>query len=239
MGGRGFDITVRRAVLRKGESNIDVQVDFAESLPCLMLEGGDFSTGDGWEASLDGAHWVQAETGESSDPSVVPDAPREKVVSLPVYRVVEPVGSPQRAYALAAGSDLLLDFRETELGALHFDVRGKGELNVQVGESIPEVSDPDRRYFEQYPVEPIGLSDEVRQISIPERALRFARFSVSGEAQIQEVRFDASVWPTEQKGTFDSSDKDLNTIWNTAVATLRSNMHDFCLDGIRRDGLLA
>lgn len=55
---------------------------------------------------------------------------------------------------------------------------------------------------------------------------------------MQEVRFDASFWPAEQKGTFESSDEDLNAIWKTAVATLRSNMHDFYLDGIRRDGLL-
>src|SRR4051812_13135001 len=62
--------------------------------------------------------------------------------------------------------------------------------------------------------------------------------SVSGEAQVQDVRFDASLWPAEEKGSFESSDQDLNSIWKTAVATLRSNMHDFYLDGIRRDGLL-
>jgi transcriptional regulator of acetoin/glycerol metabolism len=46
------------------------------------------------------------------------------------------------------------------------------------------------------------------------------------------------MWPTGEKGRFESSDPDLNAIWTTAVATLRSNMHDFYLDGIRRDGLL-
>ena len=30
----------------------------------------------------------------------------------------------------------------------------------------------------------------------------------------------------------------LNAIWKTAVATLRSNIHDFYLNGIRRDGLV-
>ncbi len=44
--------------------------------------------------------------------------------------------------------------------------------------------------------------------------------------------------PTQEKGRFECSDPDLNAIWATAVATLRSNMHDFYLDGIRRDGLL-
>ncbi|MBS1805645.1 MAG: hypothetical protein JST28_20075 [Acidobacteria bacterium] len=238
VGGRGSDITVRRGVLRKGDSEIEVQIDFAESLPCLLLEGGEFSSGGGWEASLDGTHWVPAETGEGSDPGVLPDAPREIVVSLPVSRVVDPKGPPQTAYALTAGRDLLLDFQEIELGALRFDVRGKGELNVQVGESIAEVRDPDPRYFEQYPLKPIRLSGDVQQVSLPERALRFARLIASDEAQIQRVSFDASLWPAEEKGTFESNDSDLNAIWKVATATLRSNMHDFYLDGIRRDGLL-
>jgi hypothetical protein len=236
--GHGGDITLRRAVLRKGESDIQVQIDFAESLPCLLLEGGEFSTGGDWEASLDGEHWVAAETGGGNNPRVLPDAPREIVVSLPVVRVADPEGSPQSVYALAGGRELLLDFRETELGALRLAVRGRGELNIQVGESLPEVRDPDPRYFEQYPLKPIQLSEDVQHITLPERALRFARLSVSGEAEVREVRFDASLWPAEEKGTFESSDEDLNAIWKTAVATLRSNMHDFYLDGIRRDGLL-
>lgn len=153
---------------------------FAEGLPCLLLEGGALSTGGDWEASLDGEHWVGAETGGGNNPRVLPDAPREIVVSLPVVRVLEREGSSQRAYALAGGRELLLDFRETELGALCLAVRGKGELNIQVGESLPEVRDPDPRYFEQYPLEPIQLSEDVQHITLPERALRFARLSVSG-----------------------------------------------------------
>jgi hypothetical protein len=229
--GHGGDITLRRAVLRKGEADIEVQIDFAESLPCLMLEGVAFSTGGDREASLDGEHWIGAETEGGNNPRVLPDAPREIVVSLPAVRVMDPEGSPQSVYALAGGRELLFDFRETELGALRLAVRGRGELNIQVGESLPEVRDPDPRYFEQYPLKPIQLSEDVQHITLPERALRFARLSVSGEAQVQEVRFDASLWPAKEQGTFESSDEYLNAIWKPAVATLRSNMHDFYLDG--------
>jgi alpha-L-rhamnosidase len=238
VGGRSGDVTLRQSVLPKGKSDILVQIDFAQSLPCLLLEGGDFSTGAQWEASLDGEHWVTAEVGGGNDPRVLPDAAREAIVTLPVSRVIQPAGPPQAAYKFAAGHDLLLDFRETELGALRLAVSGKGELNIQVGESIPEIGDPDPRYFEQFPLQSIKLTTETQRLTLPQRALRFARLSVSGEAHVQEVRFDASLWPAEEKGTFESSDEDLNAIWKTAVATLRSNMHDFYLDGIRRDGLL-
>jgi alpha-L-rhamnosidase len=238
IGGRGGDITSRHAVLRKGGSGIEVQIDFAQSLPCLLLEGAEFSTGALWEASLDGEHWVLAETGGGSNPDRLPDEEREIAVSLPVYRVVEPEATPQNVYSVKSGHDVLLDFRETELGALRFEVRGQGDLTIQVGESIPEVRDPDVRYFEQFPLPPVSLTQRIKSVALPQRALRFVRFSTSGSAELRKVKFDASLWPAEEKGRFESSDSDLNAIWTAAVATLRSNMHDFYLDGIRRDGLL-
>ena len=238
IGGRGGDITTRQAVLHAGQSGIEVQIDFAESLPCFLLEGEEFSTGAEWEASLDGEHWVPAESGADGNPQRLPDAEREITVSLPVDRIVEPGGTAQATYSVVSGHDLLLDFRETELGALRFEVRGKGEFTIQVGESIPEVRDPNLRYFEQYPLQPISLTEQSKAILLPPRALRFVRFATSGQAELRNVCFDASMWPAEAKGHFESSDQDLNAIWTTAVATLRSNMHDFYLDGIRRDGLL-
>ena len=238
IGGRGGDITRRKGMLRAGQSGIEVQIDFAEGLPCFLLGGAEFSTGASWEASLDGERWVPAETGAGGDPLRPPDAEREITISLPVFRAVEPAGSPRDIYTVAPGRDLLLDFRETELGSLRFDARGRGELTIQVGESIPEVKDPNRAYFEQYPLDPVPLTAQNASIVLPQRGLRFARFSATGEAELTKIRFDSSVWPAQEKGRFESSDADLNAIWKTAVATLRSNMHDFYLDGIRRDGLV-
>ncbi len=238
IGGRGGDITSRQGVIHTGESVIAVQIDFAQSLPCLLLEGGEFSTGPTWEASLDGEHWVLAETGGGDDPQQLPDREREVVVSLPVHAVTEPAGAPRDSYSLDPGHGVLLDFLETEIGALRFEARGEGELTVEVGESVAEANDPDVDSFEQYPLAPVRLASQATSIVLPQRALRFARFSTSGQAQLSKVQFDASLWPVKEKGRFESSDKDLNAIWTTAVATLRSNMHDFYLDGIRRDGLL-
>jgi alpha-L-rhamnosidase len=238
IGGRGGDITNRRGVLRAGQSNLEVQLDFAQSLPCLLLEGAEFSTGPSWEASLDGEHWVPAETSTGGDPSLLPDAEREISVALPVARIIQPEGPPRDSYALSSGGDLLLDFSETELGSLRFSAHGRGQLSIQVGESIPEVRDPDPAAMEQFPLPPINLTAEPAEITLPQRALRYVRLTATGDAQLANVRFDARLWPARELGHFESSDADLNAIWATAVSTLRSNMHDFYLDGIRRDALL-
>lgn len=238
LGGRGGDITRRRGTLRAGQTGIEVQIDFSDTMPCLLLEGAEFSTSASWEASLDGVHWVPAETEAGGDPLRPPDAEREITLVLPVHRTLEPEGVPRDTYSVAPGRELLLDFRETELGALRFEARGTGELTIQVGESVPEVHDPDRRYFEQYALAPITLQPQGSSIALPQRTLRFVRLTATGQAELSRVRFDARLWPAKELGRFQSSDQDLNAIWRTAVATLRSNMHDFYLDGIRRDGLV-
>jgi alpha-L-rhamnosidase len=237
-GSAGGDVTNRSRVLRAGQTGIEVHVDFAGGLPCFLLDGAEFSTGPAWEASLDGEHWTPVEASEDGDPQRLPDAEREAVVSIPVLRIVDPDGPPHDAYPVAPGHDLLLDFGETELGAVRFDVRGAGELTIQVGESIAEVRDTTPTLFEQYPLAAVRATAEVASVALPERAVRFVRVAASERAELSHVRFEARVSSAEERGRFESSDSDLNAIWRTAVATLRSNMHDFYLDGIRRDGLV-
>jgi hypothetical protein len=238
LAGRGGDVTRRKGTVPAGGPGIEIQIDFAQSLPCLLLEGGEFSTGSGWEASLDGKKWVAAETGGGGNPLLLPDREREIVKSLAAARTAWPAGAAAEKFQIERGRDVVLDFEETEVGSLRFAARGQGELLIQVGESVEEARDPDPKNFEQSALPPIALTGDLREIVLPERGLRYARFSVSGSAEIAGARFDAKMWPGEPHGRFTCSDTELNRIWDVAVATLRSNMHDFYLDGIRRDALL-
>lgn len=238
LGALGLDITQREGTLRAGAAGITVQIDFAQSLPCVLMEADDFSTGAGWEASLDGEHWVPAEVSDTGDLNRLPDAEREHIVTLPVVQALPPARLANGSATLTNADDVVFDFRETELGALRFTARGQGELTIQVGESATEVRDADPAFFEQWPIKPVTLTAQPVDIVLPERALRYARFAVNGTAEISRIRFDARVTPAPALGRFDTSDKALNGVWNVAVSTLRSNMHDFYLDGIRRDGLV-
>lgn len=238
IGGKGGDITRRTATIPAGAVDILVQVDFAQSLPCFLLDAGDFSSDERWEASLDGLTWQPVEASEWGDPLILPDADRDQVVTLSAQRVVVPAGPVRDVYPLETSNELLLDFQETELGDLSFAVKGSGNLIVQVGESLPEVRNTDKQWFEQVPLAPITLSPDSRQVRLPERALRYVRFTTDGKAEIAGARFHAKRWPTAPTGRFECSDSEINAVWNVAVATLRSNMHDFYLDGIKRDGLV-
>jgi len=237
LGKAGFDITLRKGQMKKGASGIYAHIDFADSLPCLWLEADGFSTDETWEASLDGQTWVPAEVSEAGDPEILPDTERTLITPLAAYGP-ETQDMSVSQLSLHQGQDAVVDFREIELGYLRFDVSGSGQLQIQVGETLPEVRDPDEKAFEQKPLRPIPLSDKVQSVILPERAVRYARFFTTGTARIDTLRFDAKRWPVPPQGYFQCSDPELTAVWDLSVATLRSNLHDFILDGIRRDGLV-
>jgi hypothetical protein len=229
--GADIDVTRRSAQLRKGVVELLCEVDFAGSLPCLILEGDPFRSGAGWEASLDHVNWVKAESEPAFHcPGVLPDLAPELTVAIP----------PRNSgadFSVAADAPMLVDFGHDELGRLAFEVSGTGSLTVTVGESAQEARNANPRFFEQKALPPVALNDSMRTVQMPERCVRFAQFSSTGPAHVRALRLDARVSPVEYKGSFECSDPALNDLWRAAAATLHSNLHTFYLDGIKRDAL--
>jgi hypothetical protein len=227
LNGDTADITLRKAVLPAGAADILAVVDFTSTLPCLILDGAGIETGAQWEASLDQVNWVEAEADPVlTDPLVLPDSRRELTVDIrPLHDTL----------SLGAGDDVIVDFWHDELGALAWEASGTGTLSVVVGESLQEVQDA--AHFEQRPLPPITISSQRARVVLPERCVRYARFRSSAACEIRNLRLEASVWPVNYRGRFESSDAKLNAIWSAGAATIHANMHSVYLDGIRRDAL--
>ena len=229
--GEAVDVTRRSAVLAAGEVELRCEMDFTGSLPCLIVEGAGVATGGGWETSLDRKQWVSAECDpEFNCPHVLPDRKPELTVTIP------PRNTPS-SFSVPAGKSVLIDFGHDELGQLVFEAAGAGELSVTVGESALEARNTNPVHFEQRALPVTELSAGKRVISLPERCVRFAQFSSTGPAAVSALRLEARVSPVEYKGSFESSDPELNDLWAAGAATLHTNLHDFYLDGIKRDGL--
>lgn len=229
--GEGSDVTRRDAELKKGEVELVCEVDFSESLPCLILEGGSFTTGAGWEASLDRITWVEAESEPAFHcPATPPDLEPELTVTIPPRDNAD-------NFRLDAGKPVVVDFGHDELGRLVFEASGAGMLTVTVGESAQEARNTDARWFEQKAIPATALGGAPKTTVIPERCVRFAQFASTGPATVRALRFDARVAPAEYKGSFECSDPELNELWACAAATLHTNLHGFYLDGIKRDAL--
>ena len=240
--GREGDITVTHGTFPAGGVEILVIQDFMLSLPCFLLEGEGAPTGEGWEASLDGEHWVPAEVGERPGvPGTFPDQDIDGHQTLLPRQVTRLANAVEKSggYEIGKDGEVLLDFHEIELGTIAFTAAGSGELRVSVGESIEEASETDETKFEQLPLAPVTLQSSGRQFALPERAIRFVRFRATEPCRLEAVSVNARIYPVETLGSFESSDARLNEIWKVGAATLHTCMHDATiLDAIKRDGLV-
>ena len=240
--GREGDISVNHRVLPAGPVEILVMQDMMLSLPCFLLEGGSVSTGDGWEASLDGEHWTGVEFAERpASPGALPDKDIDGHKRLLPRKIVRLSKASERGggYELTRGGETLLDFHEIELGSIEFTASGAGELQVAVGESIEEAAETDESKFEQSPLAPLRLDSTRRAFALPERAIRFVRFRATESCRLEAVSVNARIYPVEYRGSFESSDARLNEIWKVGAATLHTCIHDTAiLDGIKRDALV-
>ena len=240
--GREGDITVTHGTFPAGPVEILAIQDLMLSLPCFLLEGEGAATGEGWEASLDGEHWVAAEVGERPGvPGGFPDGDidgHQRLLPRRVTRIANAVDK-DGAYEIGKDGEVLLDFHEIELGTIEFTAAGSGELRVTVGESIAEASETDESKFEQLPLAPLRLQPAGGVFALPERAIRFVRFRATDPCRLEAVSVNARIYPVETLGSFESSDARLNQIFLVGAATLHTCMHDATiLDAIKRDGLV-
>lgn len=237
--GREGDITSRKAKLRTGNHLIEILVDFAGSLPCILIEGKGVSSPEGWETSLDERKWAEPEF-ESAFRirEVLPDTKLEVIVEIPVNRIISQVDvtSSGNHFLFSPKGSLIVDFWHDELGSIIFDAEGEGKISITTGESLEEVMDTNPANSEQIPLPDIEIKGD-SHIVTPELCVRYAHIRSTGSCKLQNLRFNANITPVEYKGSFTCNDPLLNKIWEAGAATIHSCMHDFYLDGIKRDAL--
>ena len=192
-------------------------------LPSLFVKGVDVSK---WQSSFDGETWVRPENDKRFNTAdKLPDNRQE--ITVPI--------KPASVDVLENG-DILIDFHELEMGDVKFTAEGKATLNFYVGESRMEVMSNEIIRNEQFEI-PAEEIDGKRSVSLPERALRYLRISPKGDVKVSDITFETHVWPVQNLMTFECSDEGFNAIFNQGVKTLHTSMHNFYLDGIKRDYL--
>jgi len=234
------DITNRTDIVEPGMHLIEMKVDFSRSLPCIMVEGEGFSDPEGWEVSLDQKTWKKPEWQHVVDePGILPDSKHEIVVEIPVNRVVstENVVVSDKGFNFSHGGSLIADLWHDEIGCIAFNAEGEGKLSFFTGESLLEVKETDPDKLEQQPIPEIGIDQIPRNYILPERCARYIQIKSTGTCIISNLHFKANITPVNYKGGFSCNDIELNEIWAAGAATIHSCMHDFYLDGIKRDAL--
>jgi hypothetical protein len=226
--------------LPKGKSIVLLEVESGDNLPAIkILFDGQVSV-DGWTASLDGVKWNSAETSSVFGVAgkMPLDDPEDEVEIYPASILpVRNTTIENEVITVRKNGYVLIDFFHLEVGKVSFSAKGNGILTVFVGESPEEALNDDTKRFEQYPVESYTLSETEKQITLPERAVRYVRISCEDECELSDVKFIAKIWPVDFMMSFECDDERINNIWSASVASLHTCMHGFYLDGVKRDYL--
>lgn len=209
-------------------------------LPALIVQGEGIQELEGWQVSLDNQTWNLPETDiRYNKPSIAPDNSEELTVTIlpDKYIVLRNTVCRDSLLELGENARVLLDFNHLEVGNIIVHASGSGTISFSVGESPDEALNEDIRSFEQRDIKPFVLTDNMQEFILPERALRYLKIACDRPCKIESVRFNAKIWPVKFLMQFECSSQSLNNIWKAGVATLHTSMHNFYLDGIKRDFL--
>ncbi len=219
---------------RLSDTHIETVVT-SHRLPTLFANKGE------WLVSLDKKTWLQPETDDLyRDKDKQPDTSFETTVALQPRQIILLRNARQTendGLGLGCQGTAIIDFHELELGTVSLSAQGTGILEFYVGESVEEASSDNPKDYEQYPLEPIRLTGSSQDIQLPARALRYLRVRSSGNCTLSQIRFNTQMWPVEQTMEFRCSNDSINQLFDAAVKTLHTSMHNFNLDGVKRDFL--
>ena len=209
--------SVRSVVLPKDKPVGELRFDITNpgELPALLIEKSPFSTRDaGWEWMAESENWQPAFHFVQTRYGVPPHQKGNPVVTL------RPRGK----------SGGLYDFGREIFGYLK--VQSKVKPRVSVGESTWEALDTLNTELEQS-LEMVPAVNGGWQSKSP---LAF-RYVLADVKNVNDIQCNAIFYPVTYRGAFACSDSVLTRIWMSSAYTLHLCMHDFLIDGVKRDRL--
>ncbi|KGE14941.1 MGH1-like glycoside hydrolase domain-containing protein [Sphingobacterium deserti] len=223
--------------LEKGKQKINVKVYNQAKVPALFVEGKQVNTDKDWLVTFEDKEWID-ETGKASDQSGTTyvkagywnfqnSAQRPSTFKLPT-RYEESVASTKQ------GKGSLIDFGKNTFGFLTLhQLKGNGELNIYYGESKEEaLATTTCETLDLLSINQQSAQDSTLDLS---KAFRYVYIEPKGNVSFDKVSMEYEYLPVEDRGTFKSSDEELNKIWEVAKYTMELTSREFYIDGIKRD----
>lgn len=211
-----------------------LKVEESTKLPVL------WGNPDDWQVSLDGKHWnIPESDSRNCDRDVLPDADKEIVVPVKP-RTIKVLGNAEVSdNGIKMGRDgaVLVDFHELELGNVTMTVNGHGRIGFWAGESEEEAMNDDVLLSEQAALPTYTLKGAPLTITLPDYAIRYLRIRTTDNVTVSNLAFNTKMWPVENGLTFECSSDRINSLFNTGIKTLHTSLHNFYLDGVKRDFL--
>lgn len=220
-----------------GKHRINIKVYNQGAVPALYVQGRTIFTDSSWLVTNEDKEWID-ESGKVSDQSGTTwlkagswnfNEPGNLPSAFELKRqLMQPVSAERK------GNSLLLDFGKETFGYLQLNgVRGKGPVTIYYGESKEEALSPEGAET----LDKLAINNGTQGVVMTPgtKAFRYVNVQYDPAVQIDSVSMWYEYLPVEDRGSFRSSDEELNKIYDVARYTLHLNTREFFIDGIKRD----
>jgi len=213
----------RRIHVPAGRHALNIQAYNPTSPPAVLVQGPTIRSDAAWTVgprpnvatAVHAAHWHFA----------TPDDPPSHFRLA--TREVRPVAIERDAHGI------LVDFGQETTGFVQLKkLTGSGRVTFYYGESREEaMSEEGAETLDNFTV-----THHRGTFTAPTaRAMRYVRIRVDSALRVGDVALQYEYLPVAHRGTFRSSDEELNKIWDVAQRTLELNTREFFIDGVKRD----
>jgi len=223
--------------LEKGKQQINIKVHNQADIPALYVSGKYVHTDKDWLVTFEDKEWID-ETGKASDQSGTTyvkagywnlDDPNEKPSQFKL-----PTRPEQSVSKTAHDKGFLVDFGKNTFGFLTLhQLQGEGTLHIYYGESKEEALATETcETLDIVDITQRAAQDSTLELS---KAFRYVYIKPEGQVQFDQVSMQYEYLPVEDRGTFRSSDEELDKIWDVAKETMEVTSRELYTDGIRLD----
>jgi hypothetical protein len=217
----------RRITLPAGKHAINIQVFNPVSPPAVYVQGKTIQSDASW--TVGPAPYYKPTSGTATQAA----SWNFDAANRPPSRYQLPTRQEQAVEVKRSKGSVLVDFGRETVGFVKLkNLQGSGRLSFYYGESREEALSPETcETLDHYTL--TGSHGDF--IGDSSRALRYVNIQFDEGISFDDVSLLYEYQPLMQRGSFRSSDDELNRIWDVAARSLELNTREFFVDGIKRD----
>ena len=226
-----------KVLLKRGSQKINIKIYNQHTPPALYVSGKNVFTDKDWLVTYEDKEWID-ETGKASDASGTTYSKVgywdfDGADQLP-SKFKLPTRFEKATNISKTNKGLLVDFGKNTFGFLTFhNLKGNGNLRIYYGESKEEALDTAKCETLDY----LQIVNNTAKDStlLNSKGFRYAYVEHGKDIAFTDVSMQYEFLPVEERGSFRSSDEELNRIWEVSKYTMELTSREFYIDGIKRD----
>lgn len=227
----------KKITIPAGKHKLSLKVYSTGKVPAIFVQGKTVVSDESWLTTFEDKEWIDA-SGKTSDKSgttfVNAGSWNLTDPSVPPSQFKLPVKPMSAVKNEKYKNGFVLDFGKETFGfiTLH-GLKGKGKFNIYYGESKEEALSTDKcETLDELDLNLTAKKDSVMALS---KAFRYVNFQFENGITLDSASMLYEYSPVAERGSFHSSDAELNQIYDVAKYTFQLNTREFFIDGIKRD----